>query len=512
MSFSYNMKPHQLSSKQTQKSLTWVVRDGIAAQIIESLTTGPIIIAIALLMNASNILIGYLVALPYLCNIAQFPGAYFVEKFHKRKWQCLTISSFGRMIFLPIGFLVLNPDIPYASYYLALLYTLRCFCSGFSTSSWNSWMKDLIPGQILGRFFASRLSKMIIAATTVNLLAAIILSFWSFQVKYFYAALMFLAFFTCLIGIYMYYRISEPKMETDNIKESFIKKFKKVFEDRNFTKLMSFLAFWNFSINLAVPFFTVYILKKLNLPMSLVLVLTTITQLMNVWVMEMWGKISDKFSNKSVLLTTGPLYILCIFMFLFTANPNPHILTIPLLILIYIFIGIAQAGITLATGNITLKLAPKGRATVYLSVNGIINAFASGIAPLIGGSLADFFADKELFFTLNWQSNISEFDLYVFGMRHWDFFFFFASVLATLSLILLRGVREEGDVEEKVVLSNFLSMFSKTFSASYLLPQKMFLFVSRKRYQNVLKENRTKEIKAEEGQIQQVSQIMDITE
>ena len=74
--FSNKIQPKQLSDEDVKKSLFWVLQDGVFAQMFESLIAGPILIAVALMMGASNALIGYLIALPFLANLAQFPGEY----------------------------------------------------------------------------------------------------------------------------------------------------------------------------------------------------------------------------------------------------------------------------------------------------------------------------------------------------------------------------------------------------------------------------------------------------
>ena len=47
--------------------------------------------------------------------------------------------------------------------------------------------------------------------------------------------------------------------------------------------------------------------------------------------------------------------------------PEKHVLTFPLLVALHVLMGVAMAGITLATGNIGLKLAPSGEGTSYLA-------------------------------------------------------------------------------------------------------------------------------------------------
>ena len=76
--------------------------------------------------------------------------------------------------------------------------------------------------------------------------------------------------------------------------------------------------------------------------------------------------------------------------------PEKYFLTIPLLITMHIFMGISTAGVTLSSGNIGLKFAPKGYATAYLASISIINSIAIGIAIILGGRFVDFFANREL--------------------------------------------------------------------------------------------------------------------
>ena len=51
--------------------------------------------------------------------------------------------------------------------------------------------------------------------------------------------------------------------------------------EANFRRLIIFLSSWNFAVNLAAPFFTVYMLKSLGYSMTTVLALTIASQLSN---------------------------------------------------------------------------------------------------------------------------------------------------------------------------------------------------------------------------------------
>lgn len=133
----------------------------------------------------------------------------------------------------------------------------------------------------------------------------------------------------------------------------------------------------------------------------------------------------------------------------FATLPQRHILTIPLLVLIHIISGISMSGISLSSGNIGYKLAPRSEAAAYLGVVGVTNAIAAGVAPIIGGWGADFFTNRELSLTINYLKPGGAFAIQAFGLEGWDFFFFFAFVIGLIALQRLARVREEGEADKE---------------------------------------------------------------
>ena len=131
--------------------------------------------------------------------------------------------------------------------------------------------------------------------------------------------------------------------------------------------------------------------------------------------------------------------------------PEKYFLTIPLLVVIHVVMGLASAGVSLASGNISLKLAPKGQATVYLATNTIANSIAAGIAPILGGKFADFFSSRQLDWTFKYTSPGGELVLPTLNLQQWDFFFAFAFIIGLYALHRLAMIKEAGEVEEKIV-------------------------------------------------------------
>jgi MFS family permease len=259
-----------------------------------------------------------------------------------------------------------------------------------------------------------------------------------------------------LIGIIFLSRIPEPRLETCR-QVPIAALFRESLADRNFRHLLSFLALWNFAINLAAPFFTVYLLTILGLDVALVVALAVLSQVVSVASFHLWGYLIDKYSNKSVLRVSGPLYMICILGWTFTTLPGEYALTMPLLVVLHILMGAATAGVTLASSNIGLKLASKEAATAQLATISVTNSLVAAVAPVIGGLTIDYVALHELDWILVFRGGESQLTFYTLSLQHWDFFFVIAFVVGLYSLHLLAYLREEGEAGNRVVVRELVA-------------------------------------------------------
>jgi MFS family permease len=450
-----------LTEEEVESGLRAIIKDGLTSQAMVTFTGGAFLVAFALKLGASNLVIGLLAAIPPLMQLLQIPSIFLVEKIRNRRAISVYASAMSRTMWLLIAFLslVVSPQTGLTVLITGLvLYSALAAVSG---CSWSSWMRDFVPQHRLGTFFSKRMR----LATGLGIVLYLTAGFYIDLFKklspdlelYGYATLFFLGFLAGMLGVYFISTIPEPRMAAREDKSKFLELILAPFEDANFRKLITFLGSWNFAINLAAPFFTVYMLIRLKMEMSFVIALTVLSQIMNLAFLRIWGRFTDQFSNKSVLTLCSPLFLICILSWTFTTMPEKYMGTIPLLVAIHIFMGISIAGVTLASGNIALKSAPKERATAYLAANGIVNSLAAGIGPILGGKFADFFATRELALTLTWRSPIRQVAFHTLSFQHWDFFFFLAFLLGLYSIHRLMKIREVGEVEEKIVINELLS-------------------------------------------------------
>lgn len=450
------LKPQQsLTDSQVQSGLRNIIKDGVASQAMGILTGGAFLVAFAVKLGASNVVIGLLAAIGPLSQLLQLPSIFLVEKIRNRRLITVVAAGLSRICWLIIA---LSPFIFPNRIAIAVLLVLLTAVSALGAvagCSWNSWMRDLIPESIMGTYFSKRMRITTGVGIALSILAAIYLDGWK---KYLpdhelagYSVLFTVGFIAGMIGLIFLGRTPEPQLPTQAEKVKLLRLLTQPFKEDNFRKLIAFMCSWNFAVNLAGPFFMVYMLQRLGLSMSLVIGLSIVSQVCNFLFLNLWGRYTDRFSNKSVLAISGPLFIFSILSWVFTTMPEKYFLTLPLLVVIHVVMGLASAGVSLASGNICLKLAPKGQATVYLATNTICNSIAAGLAPIIGGTCADFFSVRQLEWTLRYTSPNGEFVLPTLNLQQWDFFFVLAFVIGLYALHRLAMVRETGEVEEAIV-------------------------------------------------------------
>ena len=425
---------------------------------METLAVGAILTAFAVQLGASNFLIGLLAAIPHLSQLAQLPAMYTVDRAKSRRAVYTWAGYVARPMFLVIALTVFIPSSQLALAVIVVAFTLRYLAGAYLSCAWNTWMRDLVPDDVMGRVFGERQKKMIGIGMVVSLLAAGFIDAWGrfapWPETYAFAIVYTLAFFGGMYAVVTSRHISDVPGRSHEETAHLLTRLREPFGQKNFRRLMVFHGSWNFAVNLAAPFFTVHMLRTMNLDLIVVIALATLSQLAAYFTVSHWGEVADRFSNKAVLRVCAPLFILCIFLWTFTTMPDMHVLTYPLLVLIHLATGLANAGVTLASGNISLKLAPKGNATAYLAASSMVNATAAGAAAMFGGLTADLFASTELSFILRWHSERGAGEFNALDFTHWDFFFFFATAIGMYALHRLSLVQEEGEVHESVVLKH----------------------------------------------------------
>lgn len=446
------LKPqNELTERDLKRGLVMVIWDGLASEVVTSLTGGAFLVAMALLLGANNVQIGLLAALPMITNIFQLLSIVLVRKYQNRRAISVLCLASARIPLAIIGVLVLLGG---GSIHMLIFFLFfHFFFSSVSGLSWNSWMKDMIPEKMLGEYFSRRSRYTQTLNVALSIVLALLLDF--IRSRYpaheltTFAVFFMVAGIIGVIGAYLLSRAPEPQSYLS--KARLFTLLKMPLKNENFRRLLVFNSAWVFALNIATPFFTVFMLQGMGLPLSYIIVLTIISQLCSIMTLRMWGIFSDRYSNKSIIAISAPLYILCILAWSFVGIYSRMYINLGLLVLIHVFSGISTAGINLSLTNIGLKLAPKEDAIVYLSVKNIVTAVFSALGPLVGGVLADYFSDKSMEIRFEWDSPGFDKAFKLISLHQWNFLFLIGAFLALCALELLNRVKETGEVEKDVV-------------------------------------------------------------
>ena len=438
-----------------------MVWEGLASGGVFSVASGGFMAAFALALGANNLQVGILAALPFVTQVAQLPAVLAVERYRVRKAIGVPALLGAHLMWAPIGavpFLLETPGAAAVAVVILLLALRGLFAPVWATT-WTSWMRDLVPQDVLGSYYGRRLAVITVAMAVVGLGASFFVRWWE-SVSAPEDAI--LAYSLLLIGGSLTFglastwcalRASEPSMPAAaESGRSALSVLAEPLRDRNFSQLVRFLFVWSLVSNLAIPFFAVYMLKELGLSLSAVIGFTVLSQTTSVLFTRVWGPMADRVGSKPVLSLSASLYLLVIVGWVFTSHPERHFLTLPLLAVLHMFAGVAAAGVGLTMSTLTLKVAPAGKATPFLSVASIAASVGAGIGPVAGGLMADFFAVRTLGVDLSWASPNGVLELPALSLTGFDFLFAIAFVLGLLSLNLLVALREEGELPRETAL------------------------------------------------------------
>ena len=453
--FAFLQPKPTLTERETQRSLRCMDWSGMSAGAMRSLGTGGLMAAYALALGANNLEVGIIAALPFITQVMRLPAVLLVERFRVRKALGWPAFAAMQLAWLPVGlvpFLLDTPGKLAVFLVIAFLGVHGVFASLWVTTS-NTWMRDLIPPDRLASYFGRRLAMVTIAISVIGLAGSFFVRWWESIAQPGDAVFAFSFLLIGGVGVFGTFgalamsRAAEPMMPPSAQSErSPAQMLLAPLRDPNYFRLIKFLFAWSLISNLAIPFFAIYMLKVIGLSLPVVMGLTVLGQLSNVLFVRVWGRFADRVGSKTVLSLSASLYLLVIIGWVFTIHPERYFLTMPLLVALHLLGGAAAAGVTLTVNTLALKVAPEGRGVPFSGVAGMVTGLGSGIGPILGGMVADYFSVRALELSVTWSAPGGVTALPALSLSGFEFLFGMAFVLGLLSLNLLAPLREEGEV------------------------------------------------------------------
>jgi MFS family permease len=436
--------------------------DAAFATIVGTLNSGVVLVAYALLLGASSTVIGVLAAIPFLTQLLQAPAVLLLERLRSRRFVSIVSLFIARLALPLMAVLGFIPDKNLALALLVIGETVHCAFNAVAGCGWNSWIRDLIPEERMGAFFARRTIYATLLGIVGTGLAAGALHFadpvGGGGSPAVFAGLYGIGFVSSLFSTWQLAKVPEPSMPAPVPGRRLRTLLAQPLKDPDFVRLLRFFASWQFAVNLAAPFFTVFMMRQLGFSAGFVLMMSIVSQIANIMVLRVWGQLSDRFTNKTVLTFAAPAFIACIAAMALAGQIGPPGWTIAYLVVLHMLMGMTSAGVALASTAVGLKLAPRGSASAYVATNALVTALAAGTAPLLGGLFATFFERRELRIYMDWRAPGGALDLVSISIGWWQFFFLISAVFGLYSLHRLSFVREEGEVPRREMVQHVLNV------------------------------------------------------
>ena len=433
-----------------------LVRDAAWASLTGSLYGGVILVGFALALGAGPFLIGVLGAIPFIGQVTQLPAIALVERVRQRRKITVLSVTVSRLLILLLGVVPFLPDTNARLGLLLVGQLVVTVLGSLAGCSLNSWLHQLLPREGLGAFFAKRLFWATALSCIGTLLAGIVIDQWRFEEKlHAYSVTFAAAALAGFVSSWYLSRVPEPQMTDAGPHASVVSKILAPFRDTNFRRVLRYILAWNAATNVAAPFLAVYLLQQMQFSLSTVTTLWVTSQVANAVVLYIWGRLSDRLSNKAVLRVALPLYFVCMLGLSFAAVPDSSGVTLAMLYVVHIAMGAAAGGIGLATGNMSLKLAPHGQGTAYLAATGLVASITGGLAPLIGGALAHWFEAVQLSVIVRWAWPGQVGEAAVLEFARYQFLFVISAALGLYVLHRLSRIIEGEEISERVVMQQF---------------------------------------------------------
>jgi len=366
-----------------RRNLCWFWFDGVFAQASDTIVIAYLPLFV-LALGGTRAQIGLMSALSSLsAALLLLPGAAIVERWGRRKQVC--VLSGGGVSRVALLLLALAPLIfagPTAVYIAIALAAARGAFANLGLPAWVSLTADVVPLTWRGRYFSSRSMTMQVAGMVVTYLVGQLINRAGAPAGYQLA--MGLAFAIGMASTLSFAHIKEPSTSaipqaTDcGLRMPLLRHLR---AHPDFLAFCATAALWNFSINVAGPFFNVYLVESLKASAGVVGALSVVGGLAALPGQRLFGTLVDRWGPRRVQLIIGLLIPLLPWAWALTRSPW-HVVPINLAG------GFLWAGYGLSNFNFLLTLTPENRRARYSALYQIVVMLALAGGAALSGVIA----------------------------------------------------------------------------------------------------------------------------
>lgn len=362
--------------------------ESAATNAFRQLAGSAIAIPALLALGATPLHLGLLGASPYLARSAQlFVAARLARR--AARTVALAAGTAERFLFAAVAIAPFWLD-GYAEAATVLLCGILAahLCAETFNASLTTWQVARVPGGKLGRFNATRscwgqtaaFCTLVVVAAGVGALPE------SGASRADWLGVVMLVGCACgFAGIALLRRVPALREPVELREQPSARAVvRTVLQDGAFRSLLAYNVCFGFATHLASPFLLAYALQGLGFTAGGIALLSAIGLGTGALMLPLWGRITDHYGNRPVLLGCGAWAAMVPLLWVAFA----HAATPWSVFAIEVLSGAAWAGINLASANTLSRIAPRDhRRLAYVGTFTALSGAAVGLAPLLGGAL-----------------------------------------------------------------------------------------------------------------------------
>lgn len=336
----------------------------------------------ALALKATTGQVGVLSASPnFASSLVQLKSADLAEKFRSRKKVINFFVLLHTLMLLPVVFL---PYLVKARPVLFLIIFITLFNSlnAVAGPMWLSLMSDHIPVRSRGKYFGWRNKVLGIVAISCAFISGFILHWFKNNILTGFALIFSLAFICRFVSWCFLTRMFDPALKiTAEARFTFFDFIGRIRES-NFARFVIFVASLNFCVNMASPFFSVYMLRDLKLNYLVYTVIVTSVAIAQILSIDRWGRLADHAGNIKILKLTSLFVASLPFLWLLGRHPAYFIV-------IQLFAGFVWSGFNLCATNFIYDAVTPVKRIRCIGYFNFLSGLALCCGALLGGYLAN---------------------------------------------------------------------------------------------------------------------------
>lgn len=330
-----------------------------------------------------KLMIGLISAMPFVGNFLQIFVASFLVRWKPPK--TVAVLAAWAHLFSWVAFGVMLPWIPQddlavaGQFFLGWFLVSSCFAA-IAGVSWNAWIQEWVPGRLRGKYFGRRNGTLQVSTLTFMLVAGWVLARWDYSILAFQLIVAGAVFMRVFSLKWQWASPARPLRHASVPQLPLREQLSVVLRARSLLVFISFGAVWSFAANCFGPFYHVFMFEQLNFTAFDVGVFLTLSQLGGALSLPAWGRLLDRYGNKSVMTFSLILWQTQYLAWYFITPDNKAWLYV-----MWTWAGMTSAGFVLGQFTILLRLIPVQAKSLAIGINLAATSFIAAIAPIIGG-------------------------------------------------------------------------------------------------------------------------------